>query len=300
MKTMPVFKDDAARKALLGEYEAVLGRWPLPVERMRVPTSLGETAVLAFGPGGDAAAADAAAATAAGARQGPPPLFLLHGTGSNASMWAGEAAILARGRRVFAIDIPGEPGMSVDAKVDWQGAGAAAWLGEVVAALAPRQAHDVCGLSIGGWIGLAYAIGRPAGLGSLALLCPSGIGRTRASFTWKAVFSMMRGEAGYEAITRSLYGDEEPHPEALRISSLMARSTNPRMESPRIFADEELRGIGARVFLAVGTKDALLHSEESAARLSALKPEARVLVLEGRGHALVGMGEEVARFLDGR
>jgi hypothetical protein len=50
-------------------------------------------------------------------------------------MWMRDAAVLARNRRVYAIDIPGEPGLSAETCLDWQGAGAAAWLGEVVAGL---------------------------------------------------------------------------------------------------------------------------------------------------------------------
>ena len=289
MEAASVFKDDKAKLRVLELYEGVIARWPLPCERLRVATGAGETAVLAFGKEGSVRR----------------PLVLLHGTGSNSSIWLGEAVTLGRDRRVFALDIPGEPGMSAEARMDWQGTGSAAWFGEAIAALGFRGGsgpgageHDVLGLSIGGWIGLSYAIGRPAGLHALALLCPSGLGRTRPSFTWKAILASMRGREGVEAISRLLYGDEEPNPEALRIGTLMAEATRPRFETPRIFSDEEIAGIAARVFLAAGSKDALLRSKESIRRLSKLKPEAEELFLEGRGHVLTGLGPPILEFLD--
>ncbi len=287
-----VFKSAAARERVLGEYEAVLGRWPLPLERRAIETGAGRTALLAFGPG------------EGGGAEGPP-LLLLHGTGSNSSMWVGEAAVLGRDRRVYALDIPGEPGMSAEAWLDWSGSGAAgrygaaAWLGEAVEGLGlGGRPHDLVGLSIGGWIGLAYAIGRPAGLGSLVLLAPSGIGRPRGSFILRALLAGLRGAAGAESLLRSLYGEEEPHPEAIRVGLAMAESTNPRMEAPRLFGDGELGGIAARVFLAAGEGDLLLRSGESVERLGRLLPGSERRLLPGKGHALAGLGPEIVGFLD--
>jgi pimeloyl-ACP methyl ester carboxylesterase len=286
MNPPQVFKSPEAREAILDAYEEALALWPADAagagpERLRVATSRGETAVLAFGP----------------ERSPRPPLVALHGTLSNSSMWVGDAAALSRDRRVFAVDIPGEPGMSEERALSWRSLEAAAWLAEVVTALG-LIGHDLLGLSIGAWIALTYAIGAPETLGALALLCPSGIGRTRPSFMWKGMLAMARGRRGLEALSRSLYGDLPPPEEAIRVGTMIAESTNPRMEEARLFADEELMRIRARLFLAVGSKDALLRSEESAARLGRLRPDAEILVLPGAGHALVGLGERVAAFLD--
>jgi pimeloyl-ACP methyl ester carboxylesterase len=241
---------------------------------------VGETLVLAFGP-------------RASER---PPLLLLHGTLSNSCMWMGDMATYAQGRRVYAIDIPGEPGLSAETSLDWQGKGAALWLGEVAAALGLGR-FDLCGLSIGGWIALSYAIGRPAELRSLILLAPSGIGRTKPSFIFKALLQMPRGEEGYRAIATSLYGDFEPPEGALEAGMEFSRATNPRQESPRIFTNEELAGIQARLFMAVGSKDPMLHSRESRRRLARAKPEAEIFYLHGAGHALLGLAPLVVGFL---
>lgn len=278
-----LYKSEEAKRAFLARYEEILAAWQAAegFERIRIPTSAGETLVLAFG-------------TQASER---PPLLLLHGTLSNSCMWMGDMATYAQGRRVYAIDIPGEPGLSAETSLDWQGDGAAYWLRQTIEGLGLGE-YDIAGLSIGGWIALSYAKEAPRGLCSLALLAPSGIGRTKPSFILKALIQMPRGEEGYRAIARSLYGDFEPPEGALEAGLEFSRATNPRQESPRIFTDEELAGIRARLFMAVGSKDPMLHSRESRRRLARAKPEAEIFYLHGAGHALLGLAPLVVGFLD--
>jgi pimeloyl-ACP methyl ester carboxylesterase len=301
-----LYKSDSARATLLGAYEGALARWTestgTVLERLRLPTDAGETAVFAFGP------AAAARPSGAGLRAGAErlPLLLLHGTLSNSSMWMSDAAALSRDRRVFAIDIPGEPGLSEERRLSWEPPIAAAWLAQVVAGLGLAR-FALLGLSLGGWISLAYAT-RPraeanearAELAALALLCPAGIGRTRSSFMLKAMLAGLRGERGLASLSRSLYGDVEPPPGALEAGKLLMGSTNARMEEPRIYSDEELARISAPLFLAVGSKDSLLSSRQTAARIARLLPEAELLVLKGAGHTLIGLGGPVAEFLSRR
>jgi pimeloyl-ACP methyl ester carboxylesterase len=286
-KEWTLYKSAEAKAKLLSAYEGALARWDRIVgtklERLRLPTDAGETAVFAFGPKDSAR----------------PPLLLLHGTMSNSSMWLADAALLSRGRRAYAIDIPGEPGLSEERRLPWESAKAAAWLAQVVAGLGLTR-FALLGLSLGGWISLAYAVGRPSGLAALGLLCPSGIGRAKSSFMFKAILAAMRGERGIAELSRSLYGKAEPPPGALEAGELLMKSTNARMETPPIFGDEELSAIEVPLFLAVGAKDSLLRSRESAARLRKLKPEAEILLLEGSGHALIGLGERVEAFFGGR
>jgi pimeloyl-ACP methyl ester carboxylesterase len=280
-----LYKSEESRDRLLEAYEGALARWSdvtgTELARIRIPTGAGETAVFAFGP----------------ADSDQPPLLLLHGTLSNSSMWMSDAALLSRACRVFAIDIPGEPGLSEERRLPWEPEIAACWLAQVIAGLGLRR-FVLLGLSIGAWISLAYASSRPEGLQALALLCPSGIGRTRSSFLFKAMIAGLRGHRGLAELSRSLYGDLVPPSGALEAGEMLSRSTNPRMETPRIYSDEELSRIAAPIFLAVGTKNSLLRSEETAARLGRLQPEAEILILEGAGHALLGLGGRVADFFE--
>jgi pimeloyl-ACP methyl ester carboxylesterase len=114
---------------------------------------------------------------------------------------------------------------------------------------------------------------------------------------FKAMLAMARGRRGLEGLSRSLYGDLPAPEEAIRVGTLMAESSNPRMEALRLFTDEELSGIGVPIFLGVGGKDSLLRSKESAQRLARLQPEAEIVLDPRAGHALIGLGTRVDDFL---
>ncbi|WP_308344736.1 alpha/beta hydrolase [Streptomyces sp. ISL-94] len=129
-------------------YDAALGHWPGPVEAVELPTPYGVTRVNSCGPAG------------------APPLVLLPGGGATSTVWgACAAAGLARGHRVHAVDLVGDPGLSVPAAgrpVRTTG-DLVGWLDAVLDSLAGgaggpgRQAVTLGGHSYGAWIAAHYA-----------------------------------------------------------------------------------------------------------------------------------------------
>ncbi len=147
----------SARTApFLAAYDALLARWPVPVEALTVRTAHGTTRINAYGP-----------------RDGRP-LVLLHGGGATSTMWFANAAALAdAGHRVLAVDLIGDPGRSVHDGTPLDGVpGLLGWLDAVLDGLGVPEA-DFCGHSYGGWIALEYALHAPARVGRLALLDPT-------------------------------------------------------------------------------------------------------------------------------
>lgn len=136
-------------------YDAVLDRWPVPVDQLDLTSAYGTTRVTACGPAdGD-------------------PLVLMHGGGTTSAVWFANVATLSRERRVFAVDRIGEAGRSecgdrpigsIDDLLDW--------LDGVLDGLGLARA-DICGHSYGGWIALAYALRAPERLRKLVLLDPT-------------------------------------------------------------------------------------------------------------------------------
>jgi pimeloyl-ACP methyl ester carboxylesterase len=275
MKESQVWKSEQARRTVLAAYEEVLRSWPLPIDRLTLGTKAGETRVLAFGQPGDS------------------PLVLLHGAGSNSSMWRGEALGLAQGRRVYAVDLIGEPGFSAETRLPTADLGMAEWLGELLAALASTEGWGgkrplILGLSLGGWLALAYAIRFPEAVAGLVLLCPSGLSRPRRGFLAKAIMAGFRGRAGLRMLSASLYGDFPPLAEALDFGVRLSECTKPRLGEIYRFTDGELGGLSIPVYLAVGDKDVMLDSRASAERLSALCREAKIETVAGGGHVFLG------------
>ncbi|MFJ8624718.1 alpha/beta fold hydrolase [Kitasatospora sp. NPDC093550] len=147
----------SARTApFLAAYDALLARWPVPVDTLTVRTVHGTTRINACGP------------------HDGRPLVLLHGGGATSTMWFANAAAWAgAGHRVLAVDLIGDPGRSVHDGTALTGLpGLLGWLDAVLDELGVAEA-DFCGHSYGGWIALEYALHAPARAGRLALLDPT-------------------------------------------------------------------------------------------------------------------------------
>ncbi|MFG2482539.1 alpha/beta fold hydrolase [Streptomyces virginiae] len=139
-------------------YDAALGRWPGPVESVDLPTPYGVTRVNRCGPAG------------------APPLVLLPGGGATSTVWgACVAAGAARAHRVHAVDLVGDPGLSVPAsdRAIRSVGDLVGWLDAVLDGLGPHGPVTLAGHSYGAWIAAHYAALRPARLGRLVLLDPT-------------------------------------------------------------------------------------------------------------------------------
>lgn len=274
----PVYKSEAGRKAVLTAYNAILKNWPVPYEEIWVDTSFGQTFMMQCGD------------------RSLPPLILLHGTSSNSSMWIGDVVEYSKHFAVYAIDIPGEPGMSAERQYSWKSPVYCEWLDEVIGKLSFVK---VCllGLSLGGWLAVSFAAKHPGKVEKLVLLCPSGIGPQRISFMLKAMPLMLLGDKGFNMITQLVNGNEPIAIEALEYTKLIARNFNMRTEQLPIFTDKELKELTMPLLLFAGKKDVLLDSEKTVKRIKSLLPRAEVHLLNDRGHLLLGLTERISVFL---
>jgi pimeloyl-ACP methyl ester carboxylesterase len=93
-----IYRTPAGAAALQSHDKELLAGWPVPHTEDRVATHLGDTFVVASGP------AEA------------PPVILLHGSSANSAMWRADAATWSTTMRVYAVNIPAEPGLSVAAR----------------------------------------------------------------------------------------------------------------------------------------------------------------------------------------
>jgi pimeloyl-ACP methyl ester carboxylesterase len=177
-----IYKSEAGRQAVEEQYRRVLERWPVACEQRIVSTRQGDTFVIISG--------DPSAA----------PVVLFHGSGTNSGSWMRDVTTWSPHHRVYAVDMIGEPGLSAPSRPPLASSAYAEWLDDVWAGLGLEKA-SVVGISLGGWLGLDFAIRRPSRVASLFLISPSGIGRQNHMLLLKVGVLRLFGTRGPLEVT---------------------------------------------------------------------------------------------------
>lgn len=278
MTTDAIYRTPESAAALRRHYEELLAGWPVPHAEVRVATHLGDTFVVASGP------ADA------------PPVILLHGSGANSSIWRGDVATWSTTMRVYAVDVPGEPGLSGAARPSLNSDAYVRWLIEVLDGLGVDRASLV-GISLGGRLATQVAIGRADRVNRLVLLSPSGIGRQKIGTLLVALALLPFGRWGRERAMRKVLGAQVSGTAAGEYVLLIHKHFRPRTERIPIFTDAGLAQIAAPTLAVVGQNDALLDSADTKQRLEQHSPHATVILIPDAGHLLPAQTDRVHAFL---
>lgn len=279
MQIPPIYRSPAGEQAVMRLYDDTLAQWPLPYETCNFPTRHGDTFALTCG------------------APSAPPLILLHGAGTNATMWIADVMVYTQHFRVYAVDLPGEPGRSTQHRPDWEGLAFAEWLSDVYDALGIEGEASLVGISQGSWTALRFATTYPERVKKMALMCPGGIVPDRTDYFLRVMVYSLLGKWGMKRILRELYG-QEPIPEGLEaVMAVVMKQFKSRMGVLPIFSDEELARLTMPVYLVGGSDDPMRDHEQISARLREHLPNLRVTIKPGGGHALVNTVEDIAAFL---
>jgi len=278
MTQKSVFKSEEGKRAVLGVYDAILRSWPEPYETFEVDTCCGRTFVIACG--------DTAL----------PPLFLIHGSGSNAAMWIGDATEYSQHFRVYAVDIPGEAGKSHDIRPDYHTQVHAEWLNDVFAALGVEEA-SIAGISMGGWIAIRFASAYPEKVRKLALLCPAGIGPLKVSPIVRLITLKLQGLRGNQKTMDKISEGTEMPEEALAYIRLITENFSYYSGTLPRFSNAELTRLTMPVLLVIGDKDAMVNGPKTVERAKKRLSNVETVLLTGAGHMLIDQRAQVLRFL---
>lgn len=280
MTLKPVYKSPEHQRILRAAYDEHLAHWPVPAATREVQTRHGSTFVISSG-------------TPSG-----PPLVLLHGAASNALMWIADVAELGQTHRVHAVDIVGEPGRSAPNRLPHTGSEHADWLADVLDELGLETARLVA-ISQGGWLALSFATRRPERVEKLVLLSPAGVVRDRLAFLLRVLPLLLLGRRGNRIINRIVAAPERIHPDAMAYMELILAHTNPRLDPPPPFTDDDLRRLTMPVLLLGGDRDAIRDCRAIATRLQRLATRAEACLLPNAGHVLVNVAARMLPFLNG-
>jgi pimeloyl-ACP methyl ester carboxylesterase len=277
-----IYTSPDGERAVGQRYRELLADWPVPAEHLRVPTREGESFVVASGP------PDA------------PPLVLLHGSGANALMWAGDVAVWSEHFRVYAVDIIGEPGLSAPARPPMASEGYAPWLDDVLDALDIPRA-SVVAMSLGGWIALDYATSRPERVERMVLLCPAGVARLKVRGALASLLLKPFGGWGQQRSVALVLGPvlRTVPRRTVDFVQLVARHFRYRREPVPVVDDDALRRATMPLLVVLGARDVIVDSRRTVERLSRLVPSATVRVLPDAGHLLPPQTEPIVEFFEG-
>ncbi|GAB4034262.1 alpha/beta fold hydrolase [Spirosoma gilvum] len=278
MKPTAIYKTTAGQQQVLAFYDSMLANWPLPYETQLVSTRHADTFVIACGP------------------ENAPALILLHGAASNSLSWRSEMKHYSKVFRVYAVDLPGEPGKSAHNRPSWHDQSYAEWLDDVLTGLAIQQVSLV-GLSQGGWVALRFATSYPHRVENLVLVTPGGIVATKPGFILKAVLYSLFGRAGARAINRIVVGQQQLDATTLDFMDLILTHFKARVEKEYLFTDAELEQLTMPVLVIGGTADAIRSSEAITARLHQHVPHLQSILLPGVGHVVLNQSSLILSFL---
>ncbi|WP_327301708.1 alpha/beta fold hydrolase [Streptomyces goshikiensis] len=268
-------------------YDAVLAEWPAPVTSREVPTPHGLTRINSCGP------------------LGAPPLVLLPGGGATSTVWgAVVAAGAGRTHRVHAVDLVGEPGLSVPAggRAIRTPEDLAGWLDAVLDGLDGLGAPGpvtLAGHSYGAWIAAHYATRHPRRLARLVLLDPTQVfAGLRRGYVLRALPMLARPTpARIRSFLRWETGGADLDPAWLRLRDETARFPTVRpVTGPR----PGPAGLDRFPLHILFAEQARCHdSARAAATARAALPGARVEMLPGVSHHALPLlaAEAIARSL---
>ncbi|WIX84462.1 alpha/beta fold hydrolase [Amycolatopsis sp. DG1A-15b] len=276
-----IYRSAAGAAAVRERYDTLLDRWPVPAERRTLATRLGDTFAVVSGP------------------VAAPPVVALQGSGGTAAHWLPDITALAGRLRVYAVDAPGEPGRTVEARPPLGSPAYAEWLDDVLDELElPRAAF--LGTSLGGWWALDYTLRRPGRAGALALVNPAGIGRRRTAPLLKFAAYGLLGDWGRRRSLAMVAKGSPVDPGRRAIGEFTLATFEhfkPRLEAIPVFPVERLRELAPPVQAHFGARDVLLDQRNAAAKLRSARPDADVRLTEDAGHFLPGWATAVAEFL---
>ena len=259
------------------QYETVLGFWPASMEKVHIPTSLGDTFCIKSGD------------------EVKPSMILIHGSLSNSASWMADIKILNEKYQTFCLDIPGDPGGSEDRRFSWEGPFFSQWIIECMDYLNIDKSA-VGGLSLGGWASLRFAIDYPEKVSKLFLLAPAGLAPIKGLSVLKLFILSLMGKWGQEKILHMLFKGKEITQELRDFFEVTAKNCKPRFGNPPVFSDEELSSLKMPVVFIGGDNDVLVDTKRSLERLSRCVDSLTSIVLD-EGHALVNLDDKVFKLL---
>lgn len=280
-----VFRNAQGEAEYLAAYDEALANWPVPFEEQFVPTRFGPAHIITCGP------------------KQAPPLLLLQGMGLSVPNWEPWIARLSASYRVYAPDLVNDLGKTALDRTVQDRDDYVVWLGDLLDSLR-NDTTSVIGHSIGGWLGMSFALYAPRRVIRLVAVSPAA-SLFNYPFSFQYQIFRARLRPTNERACRLLDWLSADGSAANGMASGMFRRWlqeyhPPRFVTPTAFTDEEMRKISIPALLLFGEQDALCRAEKAAGRAARWMPRVTTGIIPGAGHwaAVDRPAETCARALE--
>lgn len=261
-----MFKTAEDQARYYAAYDATLAMWPVPEKSFDVPTRFGSTHVHACGP------------------EDMPPLVLLPGQAISSTMWYPNIEALSGDHRVYAPDIVGDMGKSIQTRRFQQPSDFADWVCDMLDGLAV-EAANIAGLSYGGFIALRTAIESPQRLRKLTLLAPASLLALRPRFFLRMAAMFVPGTS-IESKGRLLLGMHSPNLSPAIKQMMTSHGFRSRMYLSPVATDDDLRRVNTPTLILLGNREVIYDYRRAISRASRLMAHLETTVVPGASHTV--------------
>ncbi|MDY6997731.1 MAG: alpha/beta fold hydrolase [Actinomycetota bacterium] len=219
------------------------------------------------------------------------PVVLLPGRNASTPMWRANLPGLVARRTVYAVDLLGEAGMSVQTRPIDDARDQAQWLEDALAGLDLRRVH-LLGASIGGWAAANFAARFPGRVASLTLLDPVMTFGTIPARTLvaSALMALPTPKSFRRWFLSWVSGGVMADDAVPEIALIDAATTDfvLRLPPPTPITDDQLRGLTMPVLAFLGGRSVMLDADSAARRARTLLPHCVIEVVADASHAISG------------
>jgi pimeloyl-ACP methyl ester carboxylesterase len=272
---IPVFTSPEGQAEFMHAYQAILDRWPVAFKELTVPTSFGETYVIASGP------------------KDAPPVVLLHALFATATSWYQNVEALSRSYRVYAVDIVGEGNRSRPQKPVKSPDDFLQWFTELIDGLGIDTLY-LAGNSYGGFTGAYYAMRLPERIRKLILIGPAATIHSMPAFYIhmfipKLVYILFPKLPGIKRMMRHSVNWmqngllRDPLWEPLFYQAML-HGLSVNQVFPRVYSREEFAQIKARVLLLLGEKEVIYKPQAAVRAAKELIPNVEIELVPEAHH----------------
>lgn len=290
------FRSAEGYDRFIDAYDRAMAELPKPERVLDLRTSFGVVRLYRF-----------AGATESKESGGVPPVVLLPGTLASTPMWGANLPSLLEVSSVYALDMIGEPGRSVQERPVETGQDQAQWLDEVLAQL-PEEEVLLFGVSLGGWNVMNHVVHRTGKVAGAIVLDPAStfndlpVSVILRSIPVALPFAPKSWRDDFNSWTANGAAVEDvPVADLIEVGMQTYAKTLP---GPARFSAEQLAGVDLPVLVIMAGQSVMHDSVEAGRFAEENLPRATVKFYPDASHAINGeypkeIAADVAAFAKG-